>query len=63
MEIANLGKMPVTLYPEMKICKLVLMRMSSAAEKPYNKRAETKYKGQDGVVASRIADERNGQKG
>jgi len=57
LEIANLGKMPVTLYPGMKICKLVLMRMSSASEKPYHKREETKYKGQDGVLESRIARE------
>ena len=57
LEIANLGKMPVTLYPEMKICKLVLMRMSSASEKPYSKRSETKYKGQRDVVESRIASE------
>ena len=57
LEIANLGKMPVTLYPGMKICKLVLMRMSSASEKPYDKRAETKYKGQDGVLESRISKE------
>jgi len=57
LEIANLGKMPVVLYPGMKICKLVLMRMSSASERPYNTRAETKYKGQSGVIESRIAGE------
>jgi dCTP deaminase len=55
LEIANLGKMPVSLYPDMKICKLVLMRMSSASEKPYGARNETKYKGQDGVTESRIS--------
>ncbi len=58
LEIANLGKMPVTLYSGMKICKLVLMRMTSASEKPYGARAETKYKGQDGVVESRISSEK-----
>lgn len=57
LEITNLGKMPVTLYPGMKVCKLVLMRMSSPSEKPYGRREETKYKGQDGVVESRICRE------
>jgi dCTP deaminase len=57
LEIANLGKMPVTLYPEMKICKVVFMRMSSPAEKPYDKRKETKYKGQRQVTESRICEE------
>lgn len=62
LEIANLGKMPVTLYPGMKICKLVLMKMSSASEKPYNMRAETKYKGQDGITESRICRENKEKK-
>jgi dCTP deaminase len=59
LEIANLGKMPVTLYPDMKICKLVLMRMSSASERPYGVRKETKYKGQNGVTESRISGDRS----
>lgn len=62
LEIANLGKMPVTLYPGMKICKLVLMRMSAPSEKPYNMRAETKYKGQKEVAESRISSEHSAGK-
>ena len=38
LEISNLGKMPVTLYPGMKMCKLLLMKLTSPAEVPYDKR-------------------------
>ncbi len=54
LEISNLGKMPVTIYPGSKICKLVFMKLSSPAAVPYNKLHDAKYAGQDGVVESRI---------
>ncbi len=54
LEISNLGKMPVTLYPGMKMCKLLLMKLTSPAELPYDKRKGAKYQGQDEVHQSRI---------
>ncbi len=54
LEISNLGKMPVTLYPGMKMCKLLLMKLNSPAELPYDKRVNAKYHGQDEVHQSRI---------
>jgi dCTP deaminase len=41
----------------MRICKLVVMKMSSPAEVPYNLRKDSKYMGQDSVIESRINEE------
>ena len=54
LEISNLGKMPVMLYTGMRICKLLLFRMSSASEVPYNLRKDAKYHNQDAVFQSKI---------
>lgn len=57
LEISNLGKMPVKLYPGMKICKLVLLKLASECEMPYDKRKEAKYKEQKETLPSRIHQE------
>jgi dCTP deaminase len=57
LEITNLGKMPVKLYPGMKICKLVLLKLTSPCEMPYDKRKEAKYKEQKETLPSRIHQE------
>ncbi|MBI4021105.1 MAG: dCTP deaminase [Candidatus Aenigmarchaeota archaeon] len=54
LEISNLGKMPVTLYPGMRICKLVFFRLSSPAQVPYNKKKNPKYLHQDTISQSKI---------
>jgi len=54
LEISNLGKMPVTLHPGMRMCKLILMKLNSPAEKPYDQRETSKYRDQDAVEQSRI---------
>jgi len=54
LEICNLGKMPVMLYPGMRICKLLLFMMSSASQVPYNMRKDAKYMDQDAVSQSKI---------
>lgn len=58
LEISNLGKMPVTLYPGMKMCKLLLMKLSSPAEVPYNERKGAKYHKQEEVHQSKIHEDR-----
>ena len=35
LEIINLGKIPVALYPNMRICKISFVKLTSEAEKPY----------------------------
>ena len=54
LEISNLGKMPVTLYPGMRICKLIFMKLNSVAERPYNTRETAKYRNQETVCQSKI---------
>lgn len=55
LEFYNSGKLPLTLRPGMVICALSFEQLSSPAARPYNKRADAKYKGQTGAVGSRIA--------
>ncbi len=57
MEVGNLGRMPVALYPGMRICAMVFEELTSPAEKPYSTDKRTKYSGQTGPVASRISQE------
>jgi len=54
LEIANISKMPVMLWPGMKACRLTFEELSSPSEKPYNKRKSSKYCGQKGPHISRI---------
>ncbi len=58
LELANLGKMPVALYPDMRICSLAFMKLSSPAEVPYYKKKGAKYVGQKGPDESKIDQER-----
>ena len=55
LEFYNSGKLPLTLRPGMVICALSFEQLSSPAQRPYNKRVDAKYKGQQGAVGSRIA--------
>ncbi|MGC9385822.1 MAG: dCTP deaminase [Hydrogenovibrio sp.] len=54
LEIYNSGKLPLALRPGMDICAINFETLSSAAIKPYNKRADAKYRNQQGPTASRI---------
>jgi len=54
LEIFNSGKLPLALRPGMDICALNFETLSSAAIKPYNKRADAKYRNQRGPTSSRI---------
>lgn len=57
MELGNIGPMAVALYPGMPICSLTFEQLSSPAERPYGQRPGSKYYGQSGPVASRLANE------
>ena len=58
MELGNLGRMPVALYPGMRICALTFETLSSEVEVPYYQKKSAKYVGQDSPEASKIADEK-----
>ena len=54
LEISNVGRAPVAIYPGMRIAKLTLHRLSSPAERPYGSNHRHKYHKQEGVSHSRI---------
>lgn len=57
MELGNLGRMPVALYPGMRICSFTFEPLSSPAEVPYYKKPGNKYAGQKGPEASLLGQE------
>jgi dCTP deaminase len=54
LEFSNVGKMPVALRPNMRVCQISFERLSSPAEQPYGSRRGSKYQGQVGPTPSRI---------
>jgi dCTP deaminase len=46
LEISNLNRMPVALYPGMRICQLAFEMMTSPADTPYHKKPNSKYQNQ-----------------
>ncbi|MFV4844893.1 dCTP deaminase [Edwardsiella tarda] len=54
LEFFNSGKLPLALRPGMPIGALSFEPLSGPAARPYNRREDAKYKGQQGAVASRI---------
>jgi dCTP deaminase len=55
LELSNVGKMPIALYPGMRVCQLSFEFLSSKAERPYGHPARnSKYQGQRGPTSSRI---------
>jgi len=57
LELSNLGRMPVALYPGMRICSFTLEQLSSKVAVPYRKKVGNKYAGQDRPLASKLASE------
>jgi dCTP deaminase len=58
LELSNLGRCAVKLYPGMRISQVVFHTMTSPAERPYGAQRGSKYQGQKGPVASRLAVDR-----
>ena len=54
LEMANVGKMPVAIYPGMRVCKIAFHKMSSPAEVPYNMRKNAKYNLQKEIIRSKM---------
>lgn len=58
MEMGNMGRMPVALYPGMRVCALTFEQLSSPAEVPYYKKKTAKYVGQKSPLPSKISEDR-----
>ena len=54
LEFSNVGKMPVALRPNMRVCQISFEPLTSPAERPYGAGRSSKYQGQSGPTASRI---------
>jgi dCTP deaminase len=57
LEITNINRMPVALYPGMRVCQLAFEQMTSAAEVPYGEKKSSKYQGQVFPEESRIGED------
>ncbi len=57
MELSNLGRMAVALYPGMRICAFSFEQVSSPVDVPYRAKAGNKYAGQVTPRASQLAEE------
>ncbi|MDD4319396.1 MAG: dCTP deaminase [Candidatus Peribacteraceae bacterium] len=55
LEISNLNRLPVALYPGMRVCQIAFEQMSSPAEQPYHKKPGSKYQGQVLPEESRLS--------
>ncbi len=54
LEITNINRMPVALYPGMRVCQLAFEPMTSPALVPYSKKKTSKYQDQVFPQESRI---------
>ncbi|MEM4598741.1 MAG: dCTP deaminase [Candidatus Diapherotrites archaeon] len=54
LEMTNIARVPVQLWPGMKICRLTFETLTSKCETPYNKRKSSKYHKNIGPAISRI---------
>ncbi len=57
LEIANISKLPVALYPGMKICQISFQQLTSPAEVPYNKKENAKYIFQNGPGVTKLGED------
>lgn len=57
LELSNLGRMPVALYPGMRICSFTFEQLSTPASVPYRLKPGNKYSGQTKPLASKLVSE------
>lgn len=55
LELANMGKIPVLLHPDMRICAVSFHQLSTPAQIPYYRKLTAKYSDQNSPVASKIS--------
>jgi dCTP deaminase len=60
MELSNLGRMAVALYPGMRICAFSFETLSSPVTTPYRLKRNAKYVGQQTPRASLLSEESQG---
>lgn len=63
LEISNLGRIAVALYPQMRICQISFEQMSTPVSQGYGARRLAKYQGQAFPTVSRLFDDREFRQG
>lgn len=58
MELGNLGRMPIALYPGMRICALTFEKLTSSVDVPYDKKKGAKYINQSSPEPSKMSREK-----
>lgn len=58
LEIQNLGNVPITIYPEDRICQMAIETMTSPADNPYGEKKDSKYMHQEGATEARLDQEK-----
>lgn len=58
MELGNLGRMPVALYPGMRVCALTFEMLTTPADVPYNRKRSAKYLHQNSPLQSKISEDK-----
>ena len=61
LELSNLSRMAVALYPGMRICSFTFEQLSSPVAVSYREKTSNKYAGQSHPLASRLGAEVRGQ--
>jgi dCTP deaminase len=59
LELSNMGRIPVLLYPGMRICSISFIMLTRSAEVPYYLKKSAKYVGQRSPLGSKIGEDRN----
>jgi dCTP deaminase len=54
LELSNIGRIPVRLYPGMRIAQIVMHQLTSPAERPYGVARGSSYNEQSGPQLSRL---------
>jgi dCTP deaminase len=55
LELSNIGRLPVKLYPMMPVCQMAFIRLGTPAERPYgHPERNSKYFGADRPEASKM---------
>jgi dCTP deaminase len=54
LELSNLSRMPVALYPGMRICSFTFEQLSTPSSMPYRSKPGNNHAGQTGPLASRL---------
>lgn len=58
LELGNHSRMPVALYPGMRVCSISFEQLSQPAEVPYHSQKNAKYLFQKGTSGSKIGSEK-----